>query len=88
MWTVEANGTLRTSGMCLDVEGGNDVDGTLIDLYTCNGTGAQVWTARSDGELYNPLSAKCLDDPAGDGSGTQLEIWDCHDGVNQVWTLP
>ena len=88
VWTVEPDGTLRSSGMCMDVTGGNSVDGTLIDLYQCNNTGAQVWQSRSNGELYNPLSGKCLDDPKFDGSGTQLDIWDCNDGANQQWNLP
>jgi beta-glucosidase len=88
VWTVEPDGTLRSSGMCLDVSGGESTDGTLIDIYQCNGTGAQVWQSRTDGELYNPQSGKCLDDTQGGGSGTQLEIWDCHDGANQLWKLP
>ena len=32
------------AGKCLDVSGGSSADGTKIQLWTCNGTGAQQWT--------------------------------------------
>jgi hypothetical protein len=33
------------SGTCLDVTAGGTANGTKVQLYTCNGTGAQRWTA-------------------------------------------
>jgi Ricin-type beta-trefoil lectin domain/Glycosyl hydrolase family 76/Ricin-type beta-trefoil lectin domain-like len=88
-WTP-ANGTLMNNGMCLDVVGPySTADGTLVDLWTCNGGANQVWEPQADGELLNPQSGKCLDDPAASTTpGTQVEIWDCNDGANQQWTLP
>jgi hypothetical protein len=74
--------------MCLDVDGGGTANGTTVDLYTCNGTGAQVWVPQSDGELINPQSGDCLDDTNWGASGTQLQIWTCGDGTNQQWKLP
>ena len=47
-----------------------------------------AWQAQSNGELVNPNSGKCLDDTGFGGSGTQVQIWACGDGTNQVWTLP
>jgi chitinase len=71
------------------VDGGGTTDGTTVDLYDCNGSGAQVWVPQANGELLNPQSGKCLDDPGFSTSwGTQLGIWDCNDGANQKWTLP
>jgi beta-glucosidase len=87
-WTVETNGTLQALGKCLDIVGGGTTNGTLVDLYTCNGTGAQNWQHQSDGALLNPASGRCLDDTGFGGSGTQLQIWDCTGGTNQVWNLP
>jgi Ricin-type beta-trefoil lectin domain/Glycosyl hydrolases family 16 len=89
-WTVVQSGnTIQVFGMCLDVDAAGTTDGTRVDLYTCNGTGAQVWEPQSDGQLLNPESGKCLDDPEWGGSGTQLQIDDCtaNDSA-QVWTLP
>ena len=31
------------SGKCLDVAGANPADGTVVQLYDCNGTNAQLW---------------------------------------------
>ena len=75
-------------GKCLDVNGAGTANGTLVDLYTCNGTAAQVWVPQSNGELLNPNSGKCLDDTGFGGSGTQVQIWACADTANQQWTLP
>ena len=75
-------------GKCLDVAGAGTTNGTLVDLYDCNGTGAQVWQPQSNGSLLNPNSGKCLDDTGYGGSGTQVQIWDCTGNANQQWDLP
>ena len=60
--------------------------GTLVDLYTCNGTGAQVWQPQSGGALLNPQSGKCLDDTGFSTTpghpGADLEL---HRGGQQSW---
>jgi Ricin-type beta-trefoil lectin domain len=72
----------------MDIDAGGTANGTTVDLYTCNDTGAQVFEPQSNGELYNPQSGKCLDDTGYGGSGTQLQIWSCADTSNQQWSLP
>jgi hypothetical protein len=42
-------------GKCVDVAEANTANGTPVQLYTCNGTNAQQWTA-SNGELVNTAS--------------------------------
>ena len=85
-WTYAGN-TLKTLGRCMDIASGGTADGTKVQLYDCNGSGAQTWQARSDGSLYNPQSAKCLDDPSSNTTnGTQLQIWDCNGTGAQKWT--
>ena len=43
----------------------------------------------SNGEIVNPHSGMCLDDPASNTTnGTQLVLWTCNGGTNQKWTLP
>ena len=43
----------------------------------------------SNGEIVNPHSGMCLDDPSSNTTnGTQLVLWTCNSGTNQHWTLP
>jgi Ricin-type beta-trefoil lectin domain/Glycosyl hydrolases family 16 len=77
--------TSGMSGKCLDDYGGSSANGTIADLYDCNGTAAQNWTA-AGGTLQ--ASGKCLD-IIGSGStadGTLVDLWDCNGGSNQKWT--
>ena len=46
---------------CLDVRGGGTADGTLVQIFECNGTGAQEWIYTGTGTIFNPHSGKCLD---------------------------
>ena len=52
--------------------------------------GGSFWsTDMINGELVNPVSAKCLDDPAFNTTGgTQLDLWTCNGGSNQQWSVP
>jgi Beta-1,3-glucanase/Ricin-type beta-trefoil lectin domain len=73
------------SGKCLDDFGGSSANGTIADLWDCNGTGAQNWTA-TGGTLQ--VNGACLD-VIGSGStadGTLVDLWDCNGGANQQWT--
>lgn len=58
-----------------------------MDLYQCNGTGAQVWQA-SAGTLVNPESGKCLTGPANGANYTQLVLEPCTGGPAHEWALP
>jgi lysophospholipase L1-like esterase len=72
------------TGKCLDVNGASSADGTAVQLWTCNHTTGQTWTAYSDGSLR--ALGKCLDATAGGtANGTRAELWDCNGGANQVW---
>jgi subtilase family serine protease len=91
LWGIQSDSTLRTNGKCLDVMSAGTTNGTLVDLYTCNGTGSQKWDVRSNGELINPQSGRCLDSPSNPTSASplvSLEIDDCTDVIGQRWTLP
>jgi transposase len=63
-------------------------NGTVVDLYDCNGTAAQTRSPQPNGALVNPQSGKCLTDTGSGGSGTQATIDDCNGAANQRWTLP
>ena len=72
--------------------GGSTANNALVQLWTCNGTGAQTWQVNSNGTITNPQSGRCLD-AAGEGTtdGTAIQIYDCYGGggtqANQVWSL-
>jgi lysophospholipase L1-like esterase len=72
------------AGKCMDVSAGSSVNGTAVQVWSCNGTIAQQWTAGANGSLR--AVGKCLDaDALGTADGTKVQIWDCNGGTNQVW---
>jgi endoglucanase len=61
-----------------------------VNLWTCNGSGAQRWTVQANGNIVNTQSGRCLDVIGrGTANGSQLQIYDCIAGgqSNQQWTL-
>ncbi|TCO53646.1 ricin-type beta-trefoil lectin domain protein [Actinocrispum wychmicini] len=71
-------------GKCVDVAGANTANGTKIQIFTCNGTGAQQWTV-SGGTLQ--ALGKCMDVAgAGTANGTKVQLWDCNGTGAQQWT--
>ncbi|WP_142212676.1 SGNH/GDSL hydrolase family protein [Streptomyces sp. SLBN-118] len=73
-------------GMCLDVRSSNNNNGTAVQLYTCNGTGAQQWTAQSNG-TFRALG-KCMDVAGGaKDNGTLVQLYDCNGTGAQVWEV-
>ena len=75
------------SNRCLDVPGAATTNGTLLQIWDCNGGSNQQWTSLSNGELQ-VYGNKCLDVPNhATAAGTRVEIWDCNGGANQQWTL-
>ena len=82
-------GRYAFSGSAWDVAGGGVANGTQVELWDCNGTGAQEWRWRKQNRLINPQSGRYLEVTGGGASdGTQLQLWDCTDSAAQVWHLP
>ncbi|MDT0417536.1 glycosyl hydrolase [Streptomyces sp. DSM 41982] len=71
-------------GKCVDVAGSATANGTVVQLYGCNGTAAQKWTTNEDGTLR--ALGKCLD-VTGQGTvnGTRLQLWECNGSGAQRW---
>ncbi|ROQ98582.1 beta-glucanase (GH16 family) [Streptomyces sp. 2132.2] len=91
--TTSDTGTGRTgpitglAGKCVDVAGGNTANGTPVQLYDCNGSPAQQWTAAADGTLR--ALGKCLDVTGGNtADGTPVQLYDCNGTPAQRWALP
>jgi len=76
------------SRTCLDTAGRIFANGTTEDIYTCNGTPAQVWTLTTSGQLTQDGGAYCLDDNNSDNTpGARVQLWSCNGGANQQWVL-
>jgi chitinase len=72
------------AGKCVDVAGANSANGTAVQIYTCNGTGAQSWTVGTDGTLR--ALGKCMDVAgAGTANGTVIQLYDCNGSGAQGW---
>ncbi|WP_307865341.1 ricin-type beta-trefoil lectin domain protein [Streptomyces montanisoli] len=83
-----ADDSIRALGKCLDVKAAGTANNTEVQLYECNGTGAQSWQQQANGAFLNPASGRCLDVPAASTDpGTQLQIYDCNGTAAQTWSL-
>ncbi|MFI6316712.1 ThuA domain-containing protein [Nonomuraea sp. NPDC050556] len=70
-------------GKCLDVRGGASADGTVVQIYGCNGSPAQTWSRT--GQTFRALG-KCLDvSGAGTADGTKIQLWTCNNSGAQNW---
>jgi len=86
-------GQLRTApvrsgiaGKCADVSNSGTADGTRVQLWTCNGSGAQAWTyAPGAGGAVRALG-KCLDVSGGGAADrTKVQLWTCNGSGAQRW---
>ena len=82
----------RVSGKCLDVNHSGSADGTKIQEWTCNGTGAQSFRVEDAGggsyRLVNSSSGKCVDvNGAGTADGTVVQLWTCNGTGAQAFRI-
>ncbi|MCU1279302.1 MAG: Chitinase [bacterium] len=91
---VTAGGPLvrAGSGKCLDVNAAGTADGTNIQQWTCNGTGAQSWVVEDQGggyaQLRNPHSNECVDvSGASNSDGANVQLWTCNGTAAQKWKV-
>jgi len=72
-------------GGCVDDALAGTGNGTAIQLFTCNGTGAQDWTWNSgDGTLR--VLGKCMEaSGGGTANGTLIQLFDCNGSGAQQW---
>ncbi|MEV0094042.1 ricin-type beta-trefoil lectin domain protein [Streptomyces sp. NPDC050738] len=71
-------------GKCVDIASASSANGAAVQLYDCNGTGAQQWTVSADGSLQ--ALGKCLDlAAAGTANGTKAQLYDCNGTGAQKW---
>ena len=76
---------LGAAGKCIDDAGASTDNGSAIQLFTCNGTGAQSWTWNGGDGTLRVLN-KCMDVTGGaSASGTPVQLWDCNGTAAQEW---
>ena len=71
-------------GLCLDDRSASTALFNPVQVYSCNGTGAQSWTVNSNGTLQ--VLGMCLDvAAAGTANGTKVDLYTCNGTGAQVW---
>jgi ricin-type beta-trefoil lectin protein/putative Ig domain-containing protein len=83
-------GLLEILGKCATITGSSTTAaGDKVVIGSCVNAGYQKWLmAGSDGELYNPASGMCLDEPSTvPASGTAVQIEPCDESLEQAWKL-
>jgi beta-glucosidase len=94
VWTVSPGSGTSTGGttgpitgyegLCLDDRSASTADFNPVQVYTCNGTGAQQWTVESNDTLQ--VLGGCLDvDGAGTANGTTVDYYPCNGTAAQDW---
>ncbi|WP_093749103.1 MULTISPECIES: PQQ-dependent sugar dehydrogenase [unclassified Streptomyces] len=72
------------NGKCLDIDNAGTADGTKIQIWTCNNSGAQHWTIGTDNTVK--ALGKCLDISEGaNADGTKVQLWTCNNTGAQKW---
>jgi predicted alpha-1,2-mannosidase len=73
-----------SSGLCVDDSQSSTTNGSHIQIWTCNSTGAQNWTVGSDGTLR--VLGGCMDvTGSGTTSGTLVQYYQCNSTGAQQW---
>jgi predicted alpha-1,2-mannosidase len=76
--------TETATGKCVDDAGSGTSNGTAIQIYTCNGTGAQTWKVVPDGTLQ--VLNDCMDVTGGaTTAGTKVQLHTCNGTAAQQW---
>ena len=71
-------------GLCLDLTGDSNTNGTKVDVYTCNGTDGQQWTEEPNSTVH--ADGDCLDViGGGTADGTLVDLYTCNGTGAQVW---
>ena len=83
---------LRASNKCLDIDAAGTANGSTLQIYSCNGTGAQAFVLKDVGggayTLVNPNSNKCVDiQSSGSADGTKVQLYTCNGTGAQKFTL-
>jgi hypothetical protein len=84
-WSFGPGGTIRSQGMCMDVNGTGT--GAAVIRTTCDGGSTQRFDLNGSNDLTNDASGNlCVDaEDGGTSAGTPLQLWQCEGSDNQKW---
>lgn len=88
-WTY-TNGTLvnTNSGLCLDIQNGDNTPGTYVGQNVCDSSNSQRWIYNLDNTLTSSQApGSCLDISSIVENGAPLVINTCNGTKTQKWTL-
>lgn len=78
--------TGASGDVCLTAQGAQNLDN--ISLQLCNGANEQKWIHDNGLLRLKTNPARCLDiDGWNNTAGTNVILWDCHGGTNQLWQI-
>jgi len=73
-----------SSSLCVDDSNSSTTNGSHVQIWTCNQTGAQTWTVASNGTLQ--VLGGCMDVAnGGTAAGTLVQFWQCNGTGAQQW---
>lgn len=74
-----------SAGLCVDDSNSATTDGNPVQLWTCNGSGAQQWSVGGDGTVR--ALGGCLDvSDSGTADGTKVQWYTCNGSGAQQWS--
>jgi cytolysin (calcineurin-like family phosphatase) len=84
--------TLTGTAKCMEVSGGSSADGTKIQQWTCNNSGAQAFWVQAPGDgvsrIVNGSTGKCVEVAgAGKSDGTAIRLWTCNGTPAQDFSI-
>ncbi|MBW4781526.1 ricin-type beta-trefoil lectin domain protein [Rhodococcus fascians] len=81
------SGQIKTpAGFCLDNKGGLTGQNNPVQIWDCNGTGAQTWTGTEDATIR--VQGRCLSPASGyAAAGVALTTWACNGKPAQQWSI-
>jgi len=86
-----ASPVASATGKCIDNPGNATANGTIVRIWDCNNTTAQMIEWAQDGSLIfrpNSSTALCLDNTgSSSANGNPTQIWVCNGGSAQKWSI-
>ena len=88
-WTFEGDGTIRSEGLCMDVNNNTTSPGTYVVVNTCAGKATQKFTRSGNFIVDTGANGECVNAAGGwTAVDTPAEVWTCVAGsTDETWTL-
>jgi hypothetical protein len=85
-WEPRSDGTMRSSGLCMDAANAGTADFTPVQVAYCSGNPAQQFRFRGK-QLYSSYADKCVNVHYAQGKGTSIVLFSCLSQSNQYFRM-